>query len=113
MSDTPLTFEQIVDAHYTGLYRFALSMCKQDSTAQDLVQQTFLQWAKKGDTLKDPSKVKTWLYTTIYREYLSIARRDKKFEHVEFESDLHGFTQDSDDLVQPRVDSMTLQLALN
>jgi RNA polymerase sigma factor (sigma-70 family) len=111
--DEPLTFEQIVDAHYAGLYRFALSMCKQEATAQDLVQQTFLQWAKKGDSLRDTSKVKTWLFTTIYREYLGIARREKKHEHVEFEPDLHGATEDEGNTVQPRVDNATLQLALD
>lgn len=113
MTEEPFTFEAIVDAHYQGLYRFALSMCKQDATAQDLVQQTFLQWAKKGHELRDASKVKTWLFTTIYREYLSLARREKKFEQVEFEPDLHGSTEDDNDEPPPRVDSVTLQLALD
>ena len=27
------------------------------------MQQTFLQWAKKGHALRDASKVKTWLFT--------------------------------------------------
>ncbi len=106
-------FEQIVDAHYTGLYRFAMSMCRQEATAQDLVQQTFLQWARKGASLRDAAKVKTWLFTTLYREYLGIARREKKYEHVEFEPDLHGNTQDEDNAVQPRVDHVTLELALD
>ncbi len=101
-----------MDAHYQGLYRFALSMCRREATAQDLVQQTFLQWAKKGHTLRDASKVKTWLFTTIYREWLSIARREKKYEEVEFEADQHGTTQHSDDGENPRVDSATLQTAL-
>lgn len=77
VSDFPPSFEQIVDAHYQGLFRFAVSMCHSEATAQDLVQQTFLQWARKGHMLRDCSKVKTWLYTTIYREWLSIARKEK------------------------------------
>jgi RNA polymerase sigma factor (sigma-70 family) len=113
VTDTPPSFEQIVDAHYQGLYRFALSMCRRDATAQDLVQQTFLQWAKKGHSLRDASKVKTWLFTTLYREWLSMARREKKYEEVEFEPDLHGSTQDFDEDESPRVDSATLQAALN
>ncbi|MEQ1749718.1 MAG: RNA polymerase sigma factor [Prosthecobacter sp.] len=112
VTETVPSFEQIVDAHYQGLYRFALSMCRREATAQDLVQQTFLQWAKKGHTLRDASKVKTWLFTTIYREWLSIARREKKYEQVEFEPDLHGSVP-QEDQEPPRVDSMTLQLALN
>lgn len=107
------SFEQIVDAHYQGLFRFAVSMCKSDATAQDLVQQTFLQWARKGHTLRDSSKVKTWLFTTIYREWLGMARKEKKHPEVEFEPDLHGSTQDEDEGENPRVDSATLQTALD
>jgi RNA polymerase sigma factor (sigma-70 family) len=112
VNDSPPSFEQIVDAHYQGLHRFALSMCRSDATAQDLVQQTFLQWARKGHTLRDAAKVKTWLFTTIYREWLSIARREKKHEQVEFEPDLHGASQPHDEGENPRVDSATLQIAL-
>lgn len=107
------SFEQIVDAHYQGLFRFAVSMCKSDATAQDLVQQTFLQWARKGHTLRDSSKVKTWLFTTIYREWLGMARKEKKHPEVEFEPDLHGSTQDENEGENPRVDSATLQTALD
>ncbi|MDZ4406146.1 RNA polymerase sigma factor [Prosthecobacter sp.] len=112
VTDSPPSFEQIVDAHYQGLHRFALSMCRSEATAQDLVQQTFLQWAKKGHTLRDTSKVKTWLFTTIYREWLSIARREKKHEQVEFEPELHGVAHNSDESENPRVDGATLQKAL-
>jgi RNA polymerase sigma factor (sigma-70 family) len=112
VTDSVPSFEQIVDAHYQGLYRFAMSMCRREATSQDLVQQTFLQWAKKGHTLRDASKVKTWLFTTIYREWLSIARREKKYEEVEFESDQHGAIHHHDEGENPRVDSATLQTAL-
>ena len=113
VTESPPSFQQIVDAHYQGLHRFALSMCRRDATAQDLVQQTFLQWARKGHTLRDASKVKTWLYTTLYRDWLSMARREKKFQEVEFEPDLHGQAPDEEDEAAPRVDSTTLQLALD
>lgn len=113
VTDSSPSFEQIVDAHYQGLHRFALSMCRSEATAQDLVQNTFLQWARKGHTLRDASKVKTWLFTTIYREWLSIARREKKHVQVEFEPEVHGAVQNDDDGDDPRVDSATLQQALD
>jgi RNA polymerase sigma-70 factor (ECF subfamily) len=81
--------------------------------AEDLVQQTFLQWAKKGHLLRDATKVKTWLFTTLYREYLGIARHEKRHQHVKFEPDLHGSTQNEDDTNPPRVDNVTLQFALD
>lgn len=105
------SFEQIVDAHYAPLYRFALSMCHQQATAQDLVQHTFLQWARKGDTLRDKSKVKTWLFTTLYREWLGMARREQRHEQVEFDPERHGEVVEST-ADPPVVDSATLQSAL-
>lgn len=105
-------FQQLIEAHYQGLFRFAQSMCRREGMAEDLVQQTFLQWARKGHTLRDTDKAKTWLYTTLYREWLAIARREKKHEHVEFEPDLHGSTEEIPEEA-PTVDSATLQRALD
>ena len=104
-------FSQLVADHYTGLYRFAQSLSRRQGTAEDLVQQTFLQWARKGQTLRDTSKAKTWLYTTLYREWLAIARREKKHEHLEFEAEVHGSWEES--IEEPAVDSATLQRALD
>lgn len=112
MSDSPPSFEQIVETHYQALYRFALSMSRREAVAQDLVQQTFLQWAKKGHMLRDGSKVKTWLFTTLYREWLGMARWEKKHEEVEFEPDLHGATQMDDPAEEPRFDALMLNSAL-
>ncbi len=78
-------FEQLVDRHYAALYRFALSLAKQTSEAADLTQQTFFLWASKGHQLRDRSKVKSWLFTTLYREYVSTYRHNTKFQHVELD----------------------------
>jgi len=48
-----------------------------------LTQQTFYTWAKKGHQLRDPSKVKTWLFTTLHREFLDSRRRQNRFPHYE------------------------------
>lgn len=72
-------FEKLVDTHYQALYRFGYSLAKSPERASDLVQQTFVKWAEKGHQLKDRSKAKTWLFTTLYREFLGQARRSTKF----------------------------------
>jgi len=76
-------FEQIVSQHYEPLYRFALSLTRTEADARDLTQQTFYTWATKGHQLRDRSKVKSWLFTTLHRDFLSIRRRAARFQHVE------------------------------
>jgi RNA polymerase sigma-70 factor (ECF subfamily) len=71
-------FENLVDQYYQALYRFGFSLAKDPDRASDLVQQTFVIWAQKGHQLKDRSKAKTWLFTTLYREYLGNARRSQR-----------------------------------
>ena len=78
-------FEQLVDRHYAPLYRFAFSLAKNGTEAADLTQQTFYLWAAKGHQLRDRSKAKSWLFTTLYREYVSTYRHHTKFPQVELE----------------------------
>ena len=76
-------FAQLVDAHYTPLFRFALSLARREADACDLVQQTFFIWAKSGHQLREVSKAKTWLFTTLYREFLRGRRRDQRSQSIE------------------------------
>ncbi|MDG1357382.1 MAG: RNA polymerase sigma factor [Akkermansiaceae bacterium] len=87
-------FEELIDAHYQALYRFAYSLAKNPDAAADLVQQTFCIWAQKGHQLKERNKAKTWLFTTLYREHLAIARRSRRFvdssaDEVEYQLPTH------------------------
>ena len=78
-----LDFEKLVEDFYKPLYRFALSLARQEADAGDLVQQTFLLWASKGHQLRDQTKVKTWLFTSLYREFLGRKRQQERFVEVE------------------------------
>jgi RNA polymerase sigma-70 factor, ECF subfamily len=82
---SPLDFESLVELHYGSLYRFAMSLTRAESDACDLVQQTFLVWATKGHQLQDPSKARSWLFTTLHRAFLATRRRDTRFPQVELE----------------------------
>jgi len=67
--------EQVIEAYYKPLYRFAYSLSKSSHEACDLTQQTFLIYSKKGHTIKNSAKIKSWLFTTLYREFLSQRRK--------------------------------------
>ncbi|MEO8439785.1 MAG: RNA polymerase sigma factor [Spartobacteria bacterium] len=78
-----LDFEKLVEEYYLPLYRFGLSLSRRESDAADLTQQTFFLWASKGHQLRDLSKVKTWLFTSLYREFLGRKRQQDRFVETE------------------------------
>jgi RNA polymerase sigma-70 factor (ECF subfamily) len=91
-TETPSTaspapdFEALVEEHYRRLYQFAYNLAHDEAEACDLTQQTFLKWARKGHQLRDPSKVKTWLFTTLHREFLQARRKHARFPHYELDT---------------------------
>ena len=82
-------FEKLVELHYKSLYRFAFSLTRNESEASDLTQQSFYIYAKSGGQLRDKSKVKSWLFTTLHREYLARRRRIVRFPETNFADAQH------------------------
>ena len=103
-------FSQLVETYYAALYRFALSLAKNPADASDLTQQTFFVWATKGQTLRDAAKAKTWLFTTLYREFLRIRRRSGRITAIE---DLAPGEKDPPDVDVDLVGKMDAQLVMD
>lgn len=78
-------FEQVVSDYYEGLYRFAYSLSRNPEEASDLTQDVFVIYARKGQNLRDPSKLKSWLFTSLYREFLRKRKRAQRFTLVDNE----------------------------
>lgn len=85
MAERP-DFDGLVTAHYEKLYQFAFGLSRDEAEASDLVQETFCIWAQKGHQLRDLTKVKTWLFTTLHREFLGSQRHRNRFPHVEVDA---------------------------
>ena len=81
-----LDFEELVNRFYQPLYKFALSLTGGEPDACDLTQQTFYICEQKVAQLRDPAKIKTWLFTTMHRQYLNSQRHATRFPHFALEN---------------------------
>jgi RNA polymerase sigma-70 factor (ECF subfamily) len=98
-----LDYEQAVNSAYEGLYRFAFSLAGNADDASELTQEAFARLLTRGGQLRDPSKVKAWLFTTLYRIYLGWKRRETALPHYEItsvESELPPVTSEMIDKLQ-------------
>jgi RNA polymerase sigma-70 factor, ECF subfamily len=84
-----LDYEQIVALHHENLYRFAFSLAGNPDDAAELTQETYVRLLTKGSQLRDPARVKTWLFTTLYRIFAGWKRHSNRFQHLEIVSVQH------------------------
>ncbi len=110
MNDDP-EFEELVQAWYDPLYRFAYSLTGRREDALDLTQNVFLKWARKGRSLRNRKKAKSWLFTVLYREFLDQARRSNRFPNLELNEELLPDPQGGDR--RDRIDSGSAVAALS
>jgi len=66
-------FESWIQEHHSSLYRHALWMTSRSDVAEDCVQEAYYQAWRSRKSLKDETKIFSWLLTilrrVIYREY--------------------------------------------
>lgn len=97
-------FSDLVDAHYQALFRFGMSLTRNVDRASDLVQETFCIWAAKNEQLRDRSKAKTWLFTTLHREFLSQRRRASRFSDEPLDENAMAATAGTEDDAERQMD---------
>lgn len=79
MQISPTIFQSTVREWYDALYRFAFSLSRNPDDAADLTQNAFYKFADKGGSINDPTKIKSWLFSVVYREYVDQFRRRGRY----------------------------------
>jgi len=98
-----------VDTYSDNLFRFVLKNIKDEDKAKDIVQDTYVKfWEKKDDV--NPSKIKSYLFTTAYHTLIDVARREKKqgsFDEVKEEgySSSEGYS-DLQEILHQAIDQL-------
>lgn len=79
-------YEHAVATHYESLYAFGFSLAGNEHDAAELTQETYCRLLTKGGQLRDATKLKSWLFTTLYRVFLGWRRHQTRLPHFEISS---------------------------
>ena len=85
-------YNNCVDQHADGVYRFILKHIKDKDIAKDIVQDSFEKMWRKIDGI-DAAKSKTYLFTTAYHtlvDHTRKASKQAKFNEVDFNQHSHS-----------------------
>lgn len=80
-----IDFDAAVEQFYEALFQFAFSLSGNASDAADLTQETYRVLLLKAGQIRDPQKLKSWLFTTLYREFLKGRGHLSRFPEVELD----------------------------
>ena len=70
-------FQEIYDLYFRDVYRFALSLCRNDAIAEEITQETFFKALQKLDSFDGKCKVSVWLCQIAKNTYISMCRKEK------------------------------------
>jgi RNA polymerase sigma-70 factor, ECF subfamily len=84
---TPEIFEAEAMQHIDGLYRTAVRLTRNQTDAEDLVQETFMQAWKSFDHYELGTNCRAWLYKILFNKYDHHRRKNytqsKYFQEVD------------------------------
>lgn len=70
-------FQEVYNLYFRDVYRYALSLCQNESLAEEITQETFYKALQKLDSFDGKGKVYIWLCQIAKNTYISFCRKDK------------------------------------
>jgi RNA polymerase sigma-70 factor (ECF subfamily) len=85
-------FENLALPHLGALYRFAVRLTGDRTGGEDLVQETYLKALQAFPKLRDPERIKPWLFQILRHLVTDQSRSEAREVHVETSEDLDRFS---------------------
>jgi RNA polymerase sigma-70 factor (ECF subfamily) len=70
-------FEQVFKTHYKNLYAYAFTMLKDESDAEEMVQQVFFKLWERSEHLSFSGSIAAYLYKAVHNESLNFLKHQK------------------------------------
>ena len=73
-------FQEVYELYFRDVYRYALSLCRSESIAEEITQETFYKALAKLDSFDGKCKVSVWLCQIAKNTYISMCRKNKHLD---------------------------------
>ena len=70
-------FQEVYSLYFREVYRYTLSLCRNESIAEEITQETFYKALEKLDSFDGKCKISVWLCQIAKNTYISMRRKDK------------------------------------
>ncbi|MDD6189565.1 MAG: sigma-70 family RNA polymerase sigma factor [Clostridiales bacterium] len=73
-------FDRVYDLYFKDVYKYALSLSKNEAIAEELTQETFFKALEKIDGFDGKCKLFVWLCQIAKNTYFSMCRKEKHLD---------------------------------
>ena len=73
-------FQEVYNLYFRDVYRYALSLCRNELAAEEITQETFYKALSKLDSFDGKCKVSVWLCQIAKNTYISMCRKEKHLD---------------------------------
>ena len=70
-------FEDIYSEYFADVYKYALSLCRNETMAEEITEETFFKALKNIDKFKGECKIRVWLCQIMKNTYFSLCQKNK------------------------------------
>ncbi len=84
-------FERLVSEHLDGLYRSARRLTRNQTTAEDLVQEVMLKAWRSFHTFQDGTSIRAWLHRILMNAFFDAYRRKTREPELVEQEDVGDF----------------------
>ena len=70
-------FQEVYSLYFREVYRYALSLCRNESVAEEITQETFYKALANLDSFDGKCKISVWLCQIAKNSYISMCRKNK------------------------------------
>jgi len=71
-------FEKIYSEYYDAVFRYALSLCRDEQWAEEITQEAFFKALKSIGTFRGECKLSVWLYQIAKNTFYTEAKRQRR-----------------------------------
>ena len=93
-------FEKVYREYYPSVYRYVLSISKNEHTAEEIAQETFFKALKNIEKYDPQQNILTWLCTIAKNTWYSQCKKSKKFTDIP-----DNLTTSDEDIIDTIIDS--------
>ena len=74
-----VNFEEVYNEHFSDVYKYVLSLSKNESIAEDVTQETFFKAMQSIDQFNGTCKLYVWLCQIAKNTYFSFCQKRKRY----------------------------------